>query len=81
MSNRMQRLEVLRVILGSSNTLSSHEEILRELSNNGLKEQITQIVNDVLSDNSARHVTITTEEDLKLSPPTRKRLHPHPTLL
>ena len=30
MSNRMQRLEVLRVILGSSNTLSSHEEILRE---------------------------------------------------
>ena len=35
MSNRMQRLEVLRVILGSGNSLSSHEEILRELSNNG----------------------------------------------
>ena len=30
MSNRMQRLEVLRVILGSSNTLCSHEEILRD---------------------------------------------------
>ena len=35
MSNRMQRLEVLRVILGSGNALSSHEEILQELANNG----------------------------------------------
>ena len=39
---------------------------------NGLKEQITQIVNDVLSDNSARHVTITTEEDLKKKEPRKK---------
>lgn len=30
-----------------------------------LKEQIQHIVTDVLSDNSARHVTVTTEEDLK----------------
>ena len=39
---------------------------------NGLKEQINQIVKDVLSDNSARHVTITTEEDLKKKPATKK---------
>ena len=39
---------------------------------NGLKEQINQIVKDVLSDNSARHVTITTEEDLKKSLQPRK---------
>ena len=39
---------------------------------NGLKEQINQIVKDVLSDNSARHVTITTEEDLKKKPAARK---------
>lgn len=30
-----------------------------------LKEQIQHIVTDVLSDNSARHVTVTTEDDLK----------------
>ena len=39
---------------------------------NGLKEQINQIVIDVLSDNSARHVTITTEEDLKKKPAAKK---------
>ena len=39
---------------------------------NGLKEQINQIVKDVLSDNSARHVTITTEEDLKKKTAARK---------
>ena len=39
---------------------------------NGLKEQINQIVKDVLSDNSSRHVTITTEEDLKKKPTTKK---------
>ncbi len=32
---------------------------------NGLKEQITHIVNDVLADNSNRHVTVTTDEDTK----------------
>ena len=31
----------------------------------GLKEQITEIVNEVLRDNSNRHITVTTEEDLK----------------
>ncbi|MGN0069175.1 MAG: DNA topoisomerase 3 [Prevotella sp.] len=36
----------------------------------GLKEQITTIVNEVLSDNSNRHVTILTDEDLK---PARQR--------
>ena len=36
----MQRLEVLRVILASSNNLSSHEEILGELAKNGC--QVTQ---------------------------------------
>ena len=39
---------------------------------NGLKEQINQIVKDVLSDNSARHVTITTEEDLKKTTAAKK---------
>ena len=39
---------------------------------NGLKEQINQIVKDVLSDNSARHVAITTEEDLKKKPAAKK---------
>lgn len=34
MSNRMQRLEVLRVILASSE-MSSHEDILKELAKNG----------------------------------------------
>ena len=32
---------------------------------NGLKQQITEIVYDVLRDNSNRHIAITTEEDLK----------------
>ena len=34
MSNRMQRLEVLRVLL-LSNEMGSHEEILQELARNG----------------------------------------------
>lgn len=34
MSNRMQRLEVLRVILASS-SMGSHEDILKELAQNG----------------------------------------------
>ena len=36
MSNRMQRLEVLRVILGGTLPLSSHEEILAELRKSGV---------------------------------------------
>ena len=43
---------------------------------NGLKEQINQIVKDVLSDNSARHVAVTTEEDLKKKPATKKKAAP-----
>ena len=39
---------------------------------NGLKEQINQIVIDVLSDNSSRRVTIMTEEDLKKKPEKKK---------
>ena len=38
---------------------------------NELKQQITTIVNDVLADNSNRHVTIMTDEDLKKK--TRKK--------
>lgn len=44
---------------------------------NELKQQITDIVNDVLSDNSNRHVAITTEEDLKKKPkrkPAQKKV-------
>ena len=39
----------------------------------GLKEQINKIVMDVLSDNSSRRVTITTEEDLKKKPAAKKK--------
>ena len=39
---------------------------------NELKQQITEIVNDVLRDNSNRHVTITTDEDLKKKRPTKR---------
>lgn len=35
MNSRMKRMEVLRVILASTNTLSSHEQILEELQKNG----------------------------------------------
>ena len=40
---------------------------------NGLKEQISEIVREVLADNSSRHVTITTDEDLKKKPATKKK--------
>ena len=39
---------------------------------NGLKEQINQIVKDVLADSSTRHVAVTTEEDLKKKPTAKK---------
>ena len=39
---------------------------------NGLKEQINQIVKDVLADSSARHVAVTTDEDLKKKPTAKK---------
>ena len=39
---------------------------------NELKQQITDIVNDVLRDNSNRHVAVTTDEDLKKKRATRK---------
>ena len=40
---------------------------------NGLKQQVTEIVNDVLRDNSNRRVTILTEEDLKKKKKTTKK--------
>ena len=42
-----------------------------------LKQQITQIVNDVLADNSNRHVTVMTDEDLKKKP-QKKAAKPKP---
>ena len=44
---------------------------------NELKEQINQIVNDVLADNSSR-ITTTTEEDLKKKEPKKKKAAPKP---
>ncbi len=42
----------------------------------GLKEQIHEIVNDVLADNSNRHVAITTDEDLKKKTPRKRNTTP-----
>ena len=39
---------------------------------NGLKEQINDIVNDVLADSSNRHVTVTTDEDLRKKPAKKR---------
>ena len=46
---------------------------------NGLKEQINEIVNDVLRDNSNRHVAITTDEDLKKKTPRKRNTAPKAT--
>ncbi len=43
---------------------------------NGLKQQITEIVNDVLRDNSNRRVTTLSEEDLKNKKATKKKAAP-----
>ncbi len=43
---------------------------------NELKQQITNIVNDVLADNSNRHVTIMTDEDMKKSQKRTSRPKP-----
>lgn len=40
---------------------------------NGLKQQVTEIVNDVLRDNTKRRVTILTDEDLKKKKKTTKK--------
>lgn len=40
---------------------------------NGLKQQVTEIVNDVLRDNTNRRVTILTDEDLKKKKTTKKK--------
>ena len=40
---------------------------------NGLKQQVTEIVNDVLRDNTTRRVTILTDEDLKKKKKTTKK--------
>ena len=47
---------------------------------NELKEQINQIVNDVLADNSSR-ITTTTEEDLKKKEAKKKKAAPKPKKL
>ena len=47
---------------------------------NELKEQINQIVNDMLADNSSR-ITTTTEEDLKKKEPKKKKTAPKPKKL
>ena len=44
-----------------------------------LKEQITEIVNEVLRDNSNRHITVTTEEDLKKKTARKKTSVPTST--
>ena len=46
---------------------------------NGLQEQINEIVNDVLRDNSNRHVAITTDEDLKKKTPRKRNTAPKAT--
>ena len=43
---------------------------------NELKVQITEIVNEVLSDNSNRHITIATEDDLKKTIAKKKATTP-----
>ena len=43
---------------------------------NGLKQQITEIVNDVLRDNNNRRVTTLSEEDLKKKKATKKKAAP-----
>ena len=40
---------------------------------NGLKQQVTEIVNDVLRDNTNRRVTVLTDEDLKKKKKTTKK--------
>ena len=67
-------------LLKSSELTGIWEKKLRDIEHrkydagqfiNELKQQITTIVNDVLADNSNRHVTIMTDEDLKKK--TRKK--------
>lgn len=77
MSNRMQRLEVLRVILGSRD-MGSHEEILRELEKNGWKVTQATLSRDlsklhaakVLGDDGYRYI-------LPDSPYYRRTVKPH----
>lgn len=57
MSNRMQRLEVLRVILASSNDLGSHEEILKELAQNGWNVTQATLSRDLCKLHAAKVLT------------------------
>ena len=45
----------------------------------GLKQQITDIVRQVIADQSNRHVAVTTDEDLKAKPKARAKKAPAPT--
>lgn len=57
MSNRMQRLEVLRVILAGSNDLGSHEEILKELAQNGWNVTQATLSRDLCKLHAAKVLT------------------------
>ena len=57
MSNRMQRLEVLRVILEGSNDLGSHEDILKELAQNGWNVTQATLSRDLCKLHAAKVLT------------------------
>lgn len=71
----IELIDIIREeLLKSSELTGIWEKKLRDIEHkkydaaqfiNELKEQITEIVNEVLRDNSNRRITITTEEDLK----------------
>lgn len=69
-------------LLKSSELTGIWEKRLRDIEHkkddaadfiNGLKQQVTEIVNDVLRDNTNRRVTILTDEDLKKKKKTTKK--------
>ncbi len=57
MSNRMQRLEVLRVILSGSTDVSSHEQILGELAKNGWNVTQATLSRDLTKLHAAKILT------------------------
>ena len=57
MTNRTQRLDVLRVILSGSNDLGSHEEILKELARNGCKVTQATLSRDLCKLHAAKVLT------------------------
>ncbi len=57
MSTRLQRLEVLRVILSTDDTLTSHDEILAELAKNGLEVTQATLSRDLSKLHAAKILT------------------------